>query len=145
MNNTKICIVGLGYVGLPLAVAFAEKFQVIGFDVNPLRIQELEDGNDRTLEIDSDLLTSVKSSITYTTDIQETKDCNIYIVTVPTPILKDNRPDLRPIKDATSLISKYIKKNDIDLIGLSGQTIVHNPDKKYTIQLGSGKKIYKKL
>ena len=113
MSNKKIAIIGLGYVGLPLAVAFAEKFQVIGFDVNPLRIQELEDGNDRTFEIDSDLLTSVKSSITYTTDIQDTKDCNIYIVTVPTPIDKSNRPDLTPLVESSKTIGSVLNKNDI--------------------------------
>ena len=74
IKKQKICLVGLGYVGLPLAVAFAEKFQVVGFDINPLRIQELEDGHDRTLEIDSDLLTLVRSSINYTADIHDAKD-----------------------------------------------------------------------
>ena len=86
MKNNKICVVGLGYVGLPLAVAFAEKFNVIGFDINSSRLKELEGGYDRTFEVEDDLLTSVKNNITYTSNIQDTKDCNIYIVTVPTPI-----------------------------------------------------------
>jgi UDP-N-acetyl-D-glucosamine/UDP-N-acetyl-D-galactosamine dehydrogenase len=112
MKN-KICLIGLGYVGLPLAVAFAEKFQVIGFDTNPLRIQELEDGYDRTLEIEDDLLGSVKSNINYTSDIQDTKDCNIYIVTVPTPIDKANRPDLTPLIESSKTIGTVLNKADI--------------------------------
>ena len=113
MNNPKICLIGLGYVGLPLAVAFAEKFQVIGFDVNPLRIQELEDGHDRTLEIEDDLLDSVKSNISYASDIQDTKDCNIYIVTVPTPIDKSNRPDLTPLVESSKTIGTVLNQDDI--------------------------------
>jgi len=113
MNNPKICLIGLGYVGLPLAVAFAEKFQVVGFDVNPLRIQELEDGHDRTLEIDDDLLDSVKGNISYASDIQDTKDCNIYIVTVPTPIDKSNRPDLTPLVESSKTIGTVLNQDDI--------------------------------
>ncbi len=113
MSNQKICLIGLGYVGLPLAVAFAEKFQVVGFDINPLRIQELEGGYDRTLEIEGDLLGSVKSSISYTSDIQDAKDCNIYIVTVPTPIDKSNRPDLTPLIESSKTIGTVLNQNDI--------------------------------
>ena len=113
MNSKKICLIGLGYVGLPLAVAFAEKFQVVGFDVNPLRIQELEDGHDRTLEIEDDLLDSVKSNISYASDIQDTKDCDIYIVTVPTPIDKANRPDLTPLVESSKTIGTVLSKGDI--------------------------------
>ena len=113
MNNQKICLIGLGYVGLPLAIAFAEKFQVVGFDINPLRIQELEGGYDRTLEIEGDLLGSVKSSISYTSDIQDAKDCNIYIVTVPTPIDKSNRPDLTPLIESSKTIGTVLNQNDI--------------------------------
>jgi len=113
MNNPKICLIGLGYVGLPLAVAFAEKFQVVGFDVNPLRIQELEDGHDRTLEIEDDLLDSVKGNISYASDIQDTKDCNIYIVTVPTPIDKSNRPDLTPLVESSKTIGTVLNQDDI--------------------------------
>ena len=112
-KNNKICLIGLGYVGLPLAVSFAEKFQVVGFDIDYLRIQELEGGHDRTLEIDDDLLTSVKSSITYTADIQDTKDCNIYIVTVPTPIDKTNRPNLTPLIESSKTVGSVLRKDDI--------------------------------
>ena len=113
MNNKKICLVGLGYVGLPLAVAFAEKFQVIGFDVSPLRIKELKNGHDKTLEIDDKLLNSVKNNITYTLNIQDAKDCNIYIVTVPTPIDKVNRPDLTPLIESSKIIGSVLSKEDI--------------------------------
>jgi len=113
MSNQKICLIGLGYVGLPLAVAFADKFRVIGFDVNPLRIQELKDGYDKTLEIEDDLLVSVKNYITYTANIQDAKDCNIYIVTVPTPIDKVNRPDLTPLIESSKTIGTVLKRNDI--------------------------------
>jgi UDP-N-acetyl-D-glucosamine/UDP-N-acetyl-D-galactosamine dehydrogenase len=113
MNNPKICLVGLGYVGLPLAVAFAEKFQVIGFDISSTRIQELENGYDITLEIEDDLLDSVKNNITYTSDIQVAKVCNIYIVTVPTPIDKANRPDLTPLVESSKTIGTVLGKNDI--------------------------------
>jgi UDP-N-acetyl-D-glucosamine/UDP-N-acetyl-D-galactosamine dehydrogenase len=113
MNNQKICIIGLGYVGLPLAIAFSEKFKVIGFDISLLRIEELENGYDRTLEIEDDLLDSVKNNITYTSSIQNAKDCNIYIVTVPTPIDKVNRPDLAPLIESSKTIGSVLSKNNI--------------------------------
>jgi UDP-N-acetyl-D-glucosamine/UDP-N-acetyl-D-galactosamine dehydrogenase len=114
LNKQKnICIVGLGYVGLPLATAFAEKFQVIGFDISQSRINELENGHDRTLEIDDDLLRSVKKNIVYTSNIQDAKDCNIYIVTVPTPIDKTNRPDLTPLIKSSKAIGTVLSKDNI--------------------------------
>ena len=113
LNNKKICVVGLGYVGLPLAVAFADKFKVIGFDINDDRIQELKNGHDKTLEIEDGLLQSVKSNITYTTHIQDSKDCNIYIITVPTPIDLTNRPDLTPLIKASKEVGLVLNKDDI--------------------------------
>jgi len=113
MKKKKICLVGLGYVGLPLAVAFAEKFQVVGFDISSTRIQELEDGYDITLEIDDNLLASVKNNIQYTSDIQDAKDCNIYIVTVPTPIDKANKPDLTPLVESSKAIGSVLSENNI--------------------------------
>ena len=113
MNKNKICLIGLGYVGLPLAVAFAEKFKVVGFDIDSLRIQKLEEGHDMTLEIDDDLLNSVKENIIYTSDIQNIKDCNIYIVTVPTPIDKTNRPDLTPLIESSKTIGSVLSQDDI--------------------------------
>ena len=113
MNNKKICLIGLGYVGLPLAIAFAEKFQVLGFDVDSLRIKELKEGRDRTLEIEDDLLNSVKGNIRYTSDIRDTNDCNIYIVTVPTPIDKTNRPDLTPLIESSKTIGTVLNKGNV--------------------------------
>ncbi len=113
MNDRKICLIGLGYVGLPLAVAFAEKFKVVGFDISFPRIKELEAGYDRTLEIEDDLLRSVKSNITYTSNVQDTEGCNIYIVTVPTPIDSTNRPNLTPLIEASNTVGTVLKKGDI--------------------------------
>ena len=113
VNNQNICLIGLGYVGLPLAVAFAEKFQVVGFDVSNERIQELENGYDKTLEIDDDLLKSVKLNIVYTDNIQDTKDCNIYIITVPTPIDSTNRPDLTPLVESSKAVGSVLNKGDV--------------------------------
>jgi len=114
LNKQKnICVVGLGYVGLPLAVAFAEKFQVVGFDISQSRINELENGHDITLEINDDLLSSVKTNIVYTSNIQDTKDCNIYIVTVPTPIDKTNRPNLTPLIESSQAIGTVLSKDNI--------------------------------
>ncbi len=111
--SDKICIVGLGYVGLPLAVAFAEKYSVVGFDINQLRVDELLAGYDRTLEIEDDLLKSVKRNILYTSSLQDARDCNVYIVTVPTPIDKANRPDLTPLIKSSQAIGEVISKGDI--------------------------------
>ena len=109
----KICMIGLGYVGLPLAVAFAEKLPVIGFDINQSRVEELNAGRDKTLEVEDELLASVKSNITYTSDIEEIRNCNIYIVTVPTPIDKVNRPDLTPLIKSSQTVGKVISAGDI--------------------------------
>ena len=111
--NYRICIIGLGYVGLPLAVAFAEKFKVIGFDIAQSRITELVNSHDRTLEIDGNLLNSIKNNITYTTDIMDAKDCNIYIITIPTPIDKTNRPDLTPLIESSKTVGDVLSRNDI--------------------------------
>ncbi len=109
----KIAVIGLGYVGLPLAVEFAKKFEVTGFDTNNSRIQELEKGHDSTLEImDNDLL-KVKSKLKYSNNIEDTKDCNIYIVTVPTPIDQANRPNLKPLIEASKTVGAVLSKNNI--------------------------------
>ena len=112
--NKKICIIGLGYVGLPLAHAFSKKYQVVGFDINKPRVDELNAGFDRTLELSGD---EVKESITngmiYSTNMDDIKDCNVYIVTVPTPIDSSNRPDLTPLIKSSQTIGKVLKKDDI--------------------------------
>lgn len=109
----KIAIIGLGYVGLPLAVEFAKKFTVIGYDINPLRIKELAKGHDSTLEIEDHLLLSVRDNLHYSTSIQDTKDCTIYIVTVPTPIDKAKRPNLKPLIDSSQTVGTVLSANDI--------------------------------
>ncbi len=110
----KITIVGLGYVGLPLAHAFSEKYEVVGFDINKPRIDELNSGFDRTLELTSkQVKESLENGMKFTMDVEEIKDSNIYIVTVPTPIDNNNEPDLTPIEKSTETISKILKKDDI--------------------------------
>tara|TARA_B100000767_G_scaffold182040_1_gene169998 strand:- start:4307 stop:5575 length:1269 start_codon:yes stop_codon:yes gene_type:complete len=113
LKNNKISIIGLGYVGLPLAVAFAKKFQVVGYDVDETRIQDLKDGIDKTFEVENTLLDSLKSNISYTSDIQDTKNCNIYIITVPTPVDEANRPDLTPLLKSSQTVGSVLKKEDI--------------------------------
>jgi UDP-N-acetyl-D-galactosamine dehydrogenase len=118
LENTKIAVIGLGYVGLPLAVAFAEKYPVIGFDINQARVNELMSGHDFTLEVADNLLRSVLNTtpasvgLFCTTDINQIKDCNCYIVTVPTPTDKHNRPDLTPLYKASETVGKVLKKGD---------------------------------
>ncbi len=114
MNNIKICIIGLGYVGLPLAHAFSEKYEVVGFDISKWRIDELTSGYDRTLELsETQVKEAINNGMKFTLDINDIKDCNIYIVTVPTPIDKNKRPDLTPLIKASETIGKVLKKDDI--------------------------------
>jgi UDP-N-acetyl-D-galactosamine dehydrogenase len=109
----KIAIIGLGYVGLPLAVAFSKKFEVIGFDINQDRIQELKSGHDRTLEIEDHLLSSALNNLSYSFNIQDIKDCNIYIITVPTPIDSANRPNLTPLINSSKTVGRVLSSGDI--------------------------------
>ncbi len=115
----KIAIIGLGYVGLPLAVAFAEKYKVVGFDINEPRIKELNSGHDHTLEIEDDLLTSVlcekesELGLFCSNNLNDIKGCNIYIVTVPTPIDDDQNPDLTPLIKASETVGSVLKHGDI--------------------------------
>jgi len=122
IQDTKIAIIGLGYVGLPLAVEFAKKFAVVGFDIDQRRISELHQGTDKTLEIQDDLLQSVVTSalpkenevgLFPTFDSASLSGCQIYIVTVPTPTDKYNRPVLTPMLKASENIGKYLKKGDV--------------------------------
>ena len=111
-NQKKIAIIGLGYVGLPLAVEFGKKFQTVGFDINKQRIKELVDGHDRTLEVsDEDLKTAKQLHLTEA--LIDLQDCQIYIVTVPTPIDKNKRPDLTPLLKASETVGRVLKKGDI--------------------------------
>ena len=119
-KDIKIAVIGLGYVGLPLARLFATKYSVVGFDINHSRINALKSGNDSTLEIDSASLKKVLLEIPSdtiglycTTSIDEIVDCNYYIVTVPTPVDKNNRPDLTPLYKSSETVGKVLKKGDI--------------------------------
>ena len=114
MKKNKICIVGLGYVGLPLAHAFSSKYEVVGLDINQDRINELKSGFDRTLELSkTQVKECIDNGLEFVSDINKAKDCNIYIVTVPTPINGENEPDLTPIEKSTEAIGKVLKKSDI--------------------------------
>ncbi|TDY02674.1 Vi polysaccharide biosynthesis UDP-N-acetylglucosamine C-6 dehydrogenase TviB [Thiohalophilus thiocyanatoxydans] len=112
INNAKLAIIGLGYVGLPLAVEFGKKQPVVGFDINAKRIAELQRGHDATLEVDSDEL-SQAGQLSFTSNIDDLAQCNVYIVTVPTPIDEHKRPDLTPLIKASETIGKVLKKDDI--------------------------------
>ena len=120
--ETKIAIIGLGYVGLPLARLFATKYPVVGFDINHHRVKELRSGSDSTLEVESDLLKSVlineissqtAKGLFCTTSLDDIKHCNFYIVTVPTPVDKHHRPDLTPLVKASETVGSVLKKGDI--------------------------------
>lgn len=114
MNNIKICVIGLGYVGLPLARLFSTKYTTIGFDMNVKRVHELMNGHDATLEVDDKLLQlALQNGFKCTTDINDIKECNFYIVAVPTPVDINNRPDLRPLIGASEIVGKVISNGDI--------------------------------
>lgn len=110
----KIAVIGLGYVGLPLAAAFSAKYDIVGFDINKSRIDELNNGFDRTLELSKEQMEeAIKNGIKFSLNLDDIRDCNFYIITVPTPIDKNNRPDLTPVIKATQSVTKVLKKDDI--------------------------------
>ncbi|WP_438969467.1 nucleotide sugar dehydrogenase [Nonlabens sp.] len=118
--NKKIAIIGLGYVGLPLARLFATKYDVVGFDINQSRVDELMTGVDSTLEVENDVLKAVlktsndsRLGLYCTTDVEDIEKANVYIVTVPTPVDKNNRPILTPLYKASETVAKVLKKGDI--------------------------------
>jgi UDP-N-acetyl-D-galactosamine dehydrogenase len=111
-NKTKIAVVGLGYVGLPLAVAFAKHFATIGYDINSERVNELSCGKDSTLETTSEELREVKA-LKFTTELKAIADSNIYVITVPTPVDANNLPELAPLESASKAIGSILKKGDI--------------------------------
>jgi len=120
MNKNKIAIIGLGYVGLPLARLFATKYSVVGFDINTERISELMSGIDSTLEVDNETLQSVligedsdEIGLFCTNQLDKINDCNYYIITVPTPVDKNNRPILTPLIKASETVGKVLKKGDV--------------------------------
>jgi len=112
MSNKKIALIGLGYVGLPLAVEFGKKRTVVGFDINQPRINDLKNGVDSTLETTSEELKDAVN-LSYTTNLEDIKDCTIFIVTVPTPIDKHKRPDLTPLEKSSEAVGSILKKGDI--------------------------------
>lgn len=115
MQSTKICVIGLGYVGLPLARLFSIKFKTIGFDKNQARVDALNAGKDTTLEVSDELLQEAieKHGFRCTTNIEDIRECNFYVVAVPTPVDENNRPDLRPLIGASQTVGQVIKKGDI--------------------------------
>jgi UDP-N-acetyl-D-glucosamine/UDP-N-acetyl-D-galactosamine dehydrogenase len=119
-DNLKMTVIGLGYVGLPLAVEFAKKHKVFGFDINQSRIAELKAGYDNTLEVNESELNEVLTfecttlkGLYCTNEIEKLRSSSVYIVTVPTPVDKNNRPDLTPLIKASSVVAKVLKKGDI--------------------------------
>lgn len=114
-NSTKICVIGLGYVGLPLARLFSTKYQTIGFDMNMKRVEALNQGHDATLEVSDNLLQEAISKYGFkcTANIEDIRDCNFYVIAVPTPVDENNRPDLKPLWGASETVGKVISKGDI--------------------------------
>ncbi|WP_419813537.1 Vi polysaccharide biosynthesis UDP-N-acetylglucosamine C-6 dehydrogenase TviB [Bacterioplanoides sp.] len=112
LSEAKIAIIGLGYVGLPLAVAFGKTRQVIGLDINEKRIRELHEGHDATLEVSDEELRSA-TGLTFTADVEAVADCNVYIVTVPTPIDDNNAPDLTPLRSSSAMLAGVVQPGDV--------------------------------
>ena len=115
MKDTKICVIGLGYVGLPLARLFSTKYKTVGFDMSQRRVDALMTGHDATLEVADDLLQDAIDNHGFkcTTDVEEIRDCNFYVVAVPTPVDDDNNPDLTPLVGASTTVGKVISKGDV--------------------------------
>lgn len=114
MKNIKICVIGLGYVGLPLARLFSTKYETVGFDMSQARVDALMSGHDATLEVSDELLQSaIANGFKCTADIEEIRDCNFYVVAVPTPVDENNHPDLTPLYGASTTVGKVISKGDI--------------------------------
>ena len=115
MQKIKICVIGLGYVGLPLARLFSTKYETIGFDMNQSRVDALNAGHDSTLEVSDELLQDAIKNHGFkcTSDIDDITDCNFYVVAVPTPVDENNRPDLKPLLKASETVGEVISKDDI--------------------------------
>ena len=112
VNNYRVSVIGLGYVGLPLVYEFSKKFPTIGFDIDQVRVTELKRGVDRTYEINNNKLNRLKK-LNFTSNEYDIEKSNVYIITVPTPVDKNNKPDLKPLISASELVGKVLKKNDI--------------------------------
>ena len=112
LQESKICVIGLGYVGLPLAVEFGKHLDTVGFDINQRRIDELNEGVDHTLEVSPEEL-KASPKISFTASDKDIADCNVYIVTVPTPIDDHKNPDLNPLRGASRLVGGVISAGDV--------------------------------
>ena len=119
-SKKSLAVIGLGYVGLPLARLFATKYSVVGFDINQARVKELMSGVDSTLEVENEVLRSAlkkdnnsSNGLYCSANLDDIKDCNYYIITVPTPVDKNNRPDLTPLYKSSETVGKVLKKGDI--------------------------------
>ncbi len=114
IKDTKIAVIGLGYVGLPLARLFSTKYKTIGYDYNPARVKALMAGHDATLEVSDELLqTAIKNGFSCTSDLEDIKECNFYVVAVPTPVDENHNPDLSPLISASEVVGKVISKGDV--------------------------------
>ena len=114
MKEIKICVIGLGYVGLPLARLFSTKYETVGFDMNPARVAALMAGHDATLEVSDELLqTAIKNGFKCTSNIEDIRGCNFYVVAVPTPVDENNNPDLTPLYGASETVGKVISRGDV--------------------------------
>lgn len=114
LQDTKIAVIGLGYVGLPLARLFSTKYKTIGYDYNPARVKALMAGHDATLEVSDELLqTAIKNGFICTSDLDEIRECNFYVVAVPTPVDENHNPDLSPLISASEVVGKVISKGDV--------------------------------
>jgi len=115
LQNIRICVIGLGYVGLPLARLFSTKYKTIGFDLNRKRVDALMRGHDATMEVSDELLREAvcEHGLKFTTDLEEVRGCNFYVVAVPTPVDENNRPDLDPLRSASETVGRVISKGDV--------------------------------
>lgn len=114
LKDTKIAVIGLGYVGLPLARLFSTKYKTIGYDYNPARVKALMAGHDATMEVSDELLqTAIKNGFICTSDLDEIRECNFYVVAVPTPVDENHNPDLSPLISASEVVGKVISKGDV--------------------------------
>ena len=130
----KIAIIGQGYVGLPLAIEFGKKYPTIGFDINKGRIDELKKGIDHTNEASPEQLKSA-NQLTFSANINDIKECNIYIVTVPTPIDEFKTPDLNPLRGASKMLGEILKKGDIVQLERVGYAIIESENDSSIIKL----------
>jgi UDP-N-acetyl-D-galactosamine dehydrogenase len=120
-NDLKIAVIGLGYVGLPLARLFSTKYKTVGYDLNQARVDLLMTGHDDTLEVEDHLLQqAIKDGLICTTNLDLLKDCNVYVVAVPTPVDVNNRPDLLPLIKSSTTVAKVISKGDIVIYESTG-------------------------